>query len=101
VARRQRRRFGAHRLRPARVPYAADRYTDGRIDEMVRLAPALAQWISTIGARLVPPAHDDPQWRVHLGTRCVAASNTAHNAILAAQAQLRRTPLDACPHISA
>jgi hypothetical protein len=98
---RRRCRVGAHRLRPNTIPYAADRYTDRRIDEMVRLAPALAQWISTTGARLVPPARHDPQWRVHVGSRCVAASNTAHNAILAAQATLRRTPLDALPHISA
>jgi hypothetical protein len=99
--RRRRLRCGAHRLRPRAVPYAADRYTDRRIEEMTRLAPALAQWIQTIGARLVPPARDDPQWRVHLGTRVVAASNTAHNAILAAQGQLRRTPLDALPHVGA
>lgn len=101
MGRARRRRCGAHRLRPARVPYTADRYTDRRIDEMVRLAPALAQWIQATGARLIPPSVAEPIWRVHLGSRCVATSNTAHNAILAAQGQLRRTPLDACPHVSA
>jgi hypothetical protein len=68
---------------------------------MARLPLALTHWVATTGARLLPPTLEEPTWRVHCGAHRVAASNTAHNAILAAQAALRRTPLDALPHCGA
>jgi len=98
---RRRRRYGAHRLRPAHVPYAADRSHDARTDELSRLPDPLVAWLTTTGARLLWPTLDEPQWRVRLGARLLASSNTAHNALLAAQARLRTHPIDALPHLGA
>jgi hypothetical protein len=92
---------GVSRLRPAHVPYAADSTHTHRTDEVARLPLALTHWLTTTGARLLAPTLDDPTWRIRCGPRLVATASTAHNAIRAAQAQLRHTPLDACPHLGA